>query len=63
MATTLSANSKQTVSQLIRNAFDKIDFSMEYIYNKADGLIQTANDLGLHELAEELHNDKLTELI
>lgn len=63
MATTLSANSKETVSQLIRNAFDKIDFSTDYIYNRADELIQAAKDYGLHELAEELHNDKLTELI
>lgn len=63
MATTLSANSKATVSQLIRTAFDKIDFSMEYIYNKADKLIRTARELGLNDLADELHNDKLTELI
>jgi len=63
MGTTLSSNSKQTVSQLIRNAFDKVDFSMEYIYNESGKLIQTARDLGLNELAEELENNKQIELI
>lgn len=62
MATTLSANSKETVSRLIRTAFNNIDFSMEYIYNRADELIKTASELGLNDLVEELHNDKLTEL-
>lgn len=63
MATTLSANSTETVSTLIRKAFDKIDFTTDYIYNEADKLIKTARELGLKDLAEELHNNKLTELI
>jgi len=63
MATTLSANSTETVSVLIRTAFDKIDFANDYIYNEADKLIKTAKELGLMDLAQQLHNDKLTELI
>lgn len=63
MGTRLSSNSIETVSNLIRKAFDKIDFKTDYIYNEADKLINTAKDLGLIDLAEELSNDKLTELI
>jgi hypothetical protein len=59
---TISANSKETVSRLIRKEFDLIDFNQEYIYEKADKLINTAQEFGLLELAIELQNDKLTEL-
>lgn len=58
MGVTISKGSIKTVSRLIRNEFEKIDWSVEYIYNKADELIQTAIDFNLHELAEELQNDK-----
>jgi len=34
--------SKEIVKRLIRNAFDKIDRSMDYIYNESDKLISTA---------------------
>jgi hypothetical protein len=50
--------SKQTIKRLIRNEFDKVDFAMDYIYGKADELIQTAHDFGLNDLAEEMTNDK-----
>jgi hypothetical protein len=49
--------SKETITRLIRNDFDKIDFSMDYIYGKAKELIQTAKELGLDELAQEMTND------
>lgn len=58
MAVTIAHNSKETVSKLIRKEFDSIDWSVEYIYGKAEVLIQTAKDFGLNELAEELENDK-----
>lgn len=57
MPTTIATNSKETVSRLIRNDFEKIDWSMEYIYGKAHNLIQTARDFGLNDLAEEMLND------
>lgn len=57
MPTTISHNSKETVSRLIRKEFDNIDFSLEYIYNVSERLIQTARDFGLIELAEEMTND------
>jgi hypothetical protein len=59
--TTISANSKATVTRLVRKEFDSIDFSSEYIHNKADKLIQAASDFGLLELAIELQTDKLIE--
>lgn len=57
MPTTIAQNSKETVSRLIRNAFDNVDFSTEFIYGEAKNLIQTANDFGLSELANEMQND------
>ena len=50
--------SKQIVKRLIRNAFDKIDKSMDYIYKESDKLISTAQYLGFNEFAEELKRDK-----
>jgi hypothetical protein len=50
--------SKEIVKRLIRNAFDKIDRSMDFIYNESDKLISTAQHLGLNEFAEELKRDK-----
>lgn len=58
MGVTISKGSIETVSRLIRNEFEKIDWSLEFIYNKADELIQTATDFNLYDLAEELKNDK-----
>ena len=50
--------SKQIVKRLIRNAFDKIDKSMDCIYNESDKLISTAHLYGFNELAEEMKRDK-----
>ena len=58
MPTTIAENSKELVSNLIRKDFERIDLSMEYIYGKAQSLIDAAIDLGLHELAAELIQDK-----
>lgn len=59
MATIISTQkSKETISRLIRNDFDKIDLSLDYIYCKADALIETAYHYGLIELANEMKNDK-----
>ena len=52
-----SQESKETVSKLIRQAFDRVDFDREYIYGEAARLIQTAKDYGLTELANEMQND------
>ena len=57
----ISENSKTTVARLIRKEFDLIDFSEEYIHNKAGKLIQAASDFGLIALAIELETDKLIE--
>jgi hypothetical protein len=52
----------ETMTRLIRNDFDKIDFAQEYIYNKASALIKTALDCGLSDLAVDMETDKRTEL-
>ena len=54
MGTTLTKSSTQIVSRLIKNEFEQIDFTMEYIYNRAEKLINTARDLGLNDLSNEL---------
>ena len=50
--------SKQIVKRLIRNAFDKIDRSMDYIYKESEKLISVAQLYGFNELAEEMKRDK-----
>lgn len=61
MATTIASNSIETVTELIRKDFENIDFSMDFIYGKADRLIKLAKDLSLFELAKDLeeiaHNE------
>lgn len=54
---TQTLKSKETLSKIIRNAFDNIDFSMDYIYQEAPELIKTAKDYGLTQLAEEMQSD------
>lgn len=50
--------SKEFLKRLIRNEFDNIDLSMDYIYKKSEELIDLAYDLGLTDLAIEMKNDK-----
>ena len=57
MSITLTENSKEVVSRLIRNEFDNLDFERDYIFGKAPKLIKTAKEFGLLELAEEMQND------
>ena len=55
MAIKLSTQkSKETLERLIRDKFHKINFELDYIYNEADALIETAQTYGLSELANEL---------
>lgn len=54
MPTSIAHTSKETMENLIRDAFHNVDHSMDYIYNKASELIQTAEHYGLTDLAEEL---------
>lgn len=49
-------NSKQVVSKLILDAFEKVDSEMECIYGEAKKLIQTAKDYGLTDIAEDMQN-------
>ena len=44
-------NSKEVVSKLILDAFEKIDIEMECIYGESKKLIQTAKDYGLTDIA------------
>lgn len=61
MGITLTKPSKSLVKRLIRKEFDEIDVRLEYIYNKAEKLIKTAEEFGLNELAQEMKNDLKTE--
>ena len=62
MITLANKETIETMTRLIRNDFDKIDFSTEYIYNEAAALINTALEIGLYELAMDMETDKQTEL-
>ena len=58
----LTKKSKEILSSMIKTEFDKIDFKNEYIYKKADELIEVAKELNLNDLAEELKSDLKVEL-
>ena len=62
MITLANQETTDTMTSLIRNDFDKIDFSQEYIYDRASALIRTAKMCGLNKLAMEMETDKQTEL-
>lgn len=49
-------NSKEVVSKLIIDAFEKVDTEMECIYGEAKKLIETAKDYGLNDLANDMQN-------
>lgn len=51
--------SKEILRRLIRNDFESINFSMEFIYEKADELIALARIYSLSDLADEMENDKI----
>lgn len=54
---TPTLRSKETLSKIIRDAFDNINFDMDYIYQKAPELIKMAKEYGLLELAKEMQNE------
>ena len=55
MAITISYNSKELVSSLIKKEFHAINFDLEHIYKKGENLIRAAREYGLTELADELN--------
>lgn len=59
MAITISTEkTKELLARLISNEFEKIDFEMEYIYQRADELIALATVYGLHDEAKQMTNCK-----
>ena len=62
MITLANQETTDTMTRLILNDFNKIDFSQEYIFDRASALIRTARVCGLNQLAMDMETDKLTEL-
>ena len=58
----LTKKSKEILSSMIKTEFNKIKIKNEYIYKKADELIEVAKELNLNDLAEELKSDLKVEL-
>lgn len=58
MTGTITQQNKELLSRMIVNEFNQIDFSTDYIYGKADELINLSSELGLSELANQLTIDK-----
>ncbi len=54
----MSPTSRKTLLRLIRKEFDSMDYTMDWIHNDSDNLINTAKELGLGQLATEMENDK-----
>jgi len=57
MSNKLSKKSVKLLKKLIRDAFDKIDFDMEFIYNESEPLIQLATESGFKELVKQMMED------
>lgn len=53
----ITENSKKIISRLIRKEFDSVDRTFDWISEYSDELINTAKDLELHDLANEMEND------
>ena len=53
----ITENSKKIISRLIRKEFDSVDRTFDWISEYSDELINTAKDLGLYDLANEMEND------
>ena len=62
MITLANQETIDTMSRLLREDFDKIDFNQDYIYHKAQECIDSARGCGLDALALEMETDKFTEL-
>lgn len=62
MLVLINQETKDIMSRLIRSDFDKINFSQEYIYNKAASLIKVAKECGLIDLAVDMETDKRAEI-
>ena len=58
----LTKKSKEILSSMIKTEFNKKKLKNEYIYKKADELIEVAKELNLNDLAEELKSDLKVEL-
>jgi len=57
MSNKLSKKSVKLLKKLIRDAFDKIDFDMEFLYNESEPLIQLATESGFKELVKQMMED------
>ena len=57
MPNKLSKKSVKLLKKLIKDAFDKIDFDMEFIYNESEPLIQLATESGFKELVKQMMED------
>lgn len=56
MPISITEASRSLLEKLIKDKWEKIDFSMDYIYNEADKVIALSKELGMYHLAEELEN-------
>lgn len=55
MPTTIAHNSKETMSELIRNEFDRNTNIWQR--SRCKELIKTARDFGLNDVADSMEND------
>lgn len=57
MPTQIREESKEYLEILFRKEFNQINWSMEWVYNKADKLYKAMEDYGFNDLLEELKKD------
>lgn len=58
MPISITESSRTLLEKLIYDKWEKIDFSMDYIYNESEKVIALTKELGMYNLAEELENQE-----
>ena len=58
---TPTTESKELMHKLISDAFEAVNFEMEFIYKQAPKLIKMAKDYGFTDLAKEMEDNLKTE--
>ena len=58
---TPTTESKELMHKLISDAFEAVNYEMEFVYKQAPKLIKMAKDYGFTDLAKEMEDNLKTE--
>lgn len=52
----ITENSREFLESIFWKEFNSIDKSMDYVYGKSKKIIETAKELGMYHMAEEMED-------